>query len=136
MFVELQKRLKNLKYQADYQRKFRKRKAPPPEECKDVGRPSLEDTTCVGLKEAILGIVAQESAADPKRRTEMIMTPRTLDELKIALEKLGYNLRYEIFGKILFFLYFNSVKKISVHFKNCTKSTAEEDQVSCISTDV
>ena len=53
-------------------------------------RPNLESQQ--GLLEAILSIVIPGSSADDRRRSEVYNSVRSLDDLKSALEKKGFNL--------------------------------------------
>ena len=57
----------------------------------NIGRPRLENKM-VDLHEAILSIVMPEAGADEKRRTEMLHTTKTLDDLRTILSSKGYNL--------------------------------------------
>ena len=56
-----------------------------------VGRPSL-DCDQPGIIEAILDLVQCTTATDAKRRSEILRTTRTLDDLHTALQGLGYTL--------------------------------------------
>ena len=56
-----------------------------------AGRPNLESQQ-EGLLEAILSIVIPGSSADDRRRSEVYNSVRSLDDLKSALEKKGFNL--------------------------------------------
>ena len=55
----------------------------------NVGGPRLE-TDQPGLLEAIIDLVQNSTAADDKRRSEILRTTRTLVELHPALLELGY----------------------------------------------
>ena len=56
-----------------------------------VGRPSLEADQ-PGIVEAILDLVQATTATDARRRSEILRTTRTLDDLHTALQSLGYTL--------------------------------------------
>ena len=56
-----------------------------------AGRPNLKSQQ-EGLLEAILSIVIPGSSADDHRRSEVYNSVRSLDDLKSALEKKGFNL--------------------------------------------
>lgn len=56
-----------------------------------VGRPTLE-TDQPGLVNSILDLVLTSTAADPKRRSEMLSTTRTLDDLHSHLIRMDYKL--------------------------------------------
>lgn len=56
-----------------------------------VGRPSL-DCDQPGIVEAILDLVQCTTATDAKRRSEILRTTRTLDDLHTALQSLGFTL--------------------------------------------
>ena len=56
-----------------------------------AGWPNLESQQ-EGLLEAILSIVIPGSSADDRRRSEVYNSVRSLDDLKSALEKKGFNL--------------------------------------------
>ena len=53
------------------------------------GRPRVEDLQ-PGFLEAIEAIASSEGAADPKRRSEMLTLPKTLDELHKELLVRGF----------------------------------------------
>ena len=53
------------------------------------GRPPLEESGLSRLPLVILKIAGKESAADPRRRSEVLSIPRTLNDLKDELEKEG-----------------------------------------------
>ena len=54
------------------------------------GRPALEeDEKFSGLPDLIVRVAQQLSAADPRRRAEILTLPKTLDDLKEALRKEG-----------------------------------------------
>ena len=55
----------------------------------NVGGPRLE-TDQPGLLEAIIDLVQNTTAADDKRRSEILRTTRTLVELHPALLELGF----------------------------------------------
>ena len=55
------------------------------------GRPPMIDND--SLIETIVCIAIVGSAADERRRTEVILTVKTLDQLMVALQKEGYQLQ-------------------------------------------
>ena len=55
-----------------------------------AGQPNLESQQ--GLLEAILSIVIPGASANDRRRSEVYNSVRSLDDLKSALEKKGFNL--------------------------------------------
>ena len=57
-----------------------------------VGRPRIESLQ-PGLLEAIEAIASADGAADPRRRSQMIVIPKTLDDLTASLVTRGYNLK-------------------------------------------
>ena len=78
----------------------------------NVGGPRLE-TDQPGLLEAIIDLVQNSTAADDKRRSEILRTTRTLVELHPALLELGYILcktslyyRYVIISSHICFAYY------------------------------
>ncbi|CAG8550095.1 7005_t:CDS:2 [Dentiscutata heterogama] len=56
-----------------------------------VGRPSLEEAQ-PGLLEAIVQIVSSDGQADERRRSELIRSVKTLDQLQEALTNMNYKL--------------------------------------------
>ena len=56
-----------------------------------VGRPRVEEIQ-PGLLEAIEAIASLKGAADPRRRSEMLVIPKTLKELHALLLTRGFNL--------------------------------------------
>ena len=78
----------------------------------NVGGPRLE-TDQPGLLEAIIDLVQNSTAADDRRRSEILRTTRTLVELHPALLELGYILcktslyyRYVIISSHICFAYY------------------------------
>lgn len=57
-----------------------------------VGRPRIE-TENSGLLDAILDIAGHGAAADSRRRTETFRTVKTLKELKMKLEEVGFSIK-------------------------------------------
>ena len=107
--TEIEKNLKRKQSNAIAQKKVRARKVEVLQQLKEehpevaskiakldvkkdeVGRPPLE-MKMPGLHEAILNIVAPESGADQRRRTELFNCVKTLDDLQKALVGEGYQL--------------------------------------------
>ncbi|ESN94336.1 hypothetical protein HELRODRAFT_164161 [Helobdella robusta] len=68
---------------------------------KTLGRPSIE-TDQSDLLKSIIDIVTASGAADDRRRTELIRSCKTLDDLHSELTNLGYNLsRSAIYIRLL-----------------------------------
>ena len=66
-----------------------------------TGQPNLESQQD-GLLEAILSIVIAGSSADDRRRSEVYISVRSLDDLKSALKKKGFNLsRTAVYYRLL-----------------------------------
>lgn len=70
-----------------------------------VGRPPLEKTTCPDLLRDIIEIATIGSAADNRRREEVIRTVKTLDDLHDALKNMGYTLSRSALYLRLVYLY-------------------------------
>ena len=56
---------------------------------KPVGRPRLEALQ-PGLLEAIEAIASLDGAADPRRRSQMLVIPKTLNDLRASLVTRGF----------------------------------------------
>ncbi|CAG8771556.1 41463_t:CDS:2 [Gigaspora margarita] len=99
------KALSKLESQQNIQQKYRDRKRQKLQQVEDqlkvagidmqlirpVGRPRLEETQ-PGLLETILRLVSSDGQADERRRSEMIRSVKTLDQLQAALEQLNYKI--------------------------------------------
>ena len=93
---ESRKRLKRLRAVAKSQKKFRKtikRKLVEHKTRPASGRPALEESGLENLPSVILKIASHVSAADPRRRSEILSLPKTLDDLKKKLEKEGITVK-------------------------------------------
>ena len=103
--TEKKKAHKRLQGQAKWQQNYRKRlkntitelsktseeaaNALKPFNQESPGRPFLEDDQ-PGIVQAILGIVQNQSSADPRRRSEILRTVKTLDDLHLELCNMGF----------------------------------------------
>lgn len=99
-----QQALKRKRKNAEYQKTFRDKRRDALKKCisndpntirsvhiqNDPGRPRVEKDGMI--LEAIVDLVLLKSAADAKRRTEMIRTYRTLDDLHGAIVDLGFSI--------------------------------------------